>query len=184
MQQNFTTLGLKLKRHKLSYSYNEKDKALEIGKSLNKNKQLIMGIILLIITLVLLFVGGTLLSSVNPVIRKYILIVLIIPTGSFGIKMIWNFITLSKGNKGNKKFTKEAILIEKGKNTLEFPIHKISDIDFKIENNTNDIFEGNIFLIDLEGNKVNLLTLIDDDNKFLKNDLKFISDTIKEHIGK
>jgi len=39
MQQKLNTLGLKLKRHKLSYSYDEKDKILEIGKSLNKNKK-------------------------------------------------------------------------------------------------------------------------------------------------
>jgi len=184
MQKNFNALGLKLKRHKLSYSYNENNQSLQIGKSLNKNKTLILGIILILITLVILFLGGALLSGVNRIVRKYTIILVILPTGSLGVKMIYDYISLSKGNNGNKTFTKDGISIEDGQTKTKFPINNISDIDFKIENDEKDTFEGSVFLIDTDNNNVKLLTLIDNNYKFLKNDLNFITNTIKEHIGK
>ncbi|RIV68259.1 hypothetical protein [Flagellimonas aequoris] len=179
------TFRLKLKRYNIHFQYNENLNQIEIGKSLNNNRKLILGIVLLSVGLVLFIVATGLLLDIGPSSKLTKKLFLLIPIGVMylGGAEIFKYIKLKKNNK-RKIISPTSIIIQEGEET-HIKKEQISDLDYFIEN-VEDTGEpvGSLYLLTKPSNeKIILLTLYDKDYKYLKNDLIFLKDSIKEYMG-
>ncbi len=167
------TLKLKLDKHQINFDFDESKSELSFGKSYNLTSKWITGILIIIACF---FVAG-LPSRLNLPMAQLMKIIFIL-LSSIGFGIIANAIRKGKNNKYVKKFSKDSLKLVSKKDITEFTNDDISEIDYLIKKN-RDNFTGTIEVKTKNKGKYQILTITEKEQKYLKNDLEYIVEIIK-----
>ncbi len=180
-QMSTSILESKLKRHKISYS-NENGK-ITIGKAKNDVPTLIglvalpiiagIGISLLLILNNIEFIGAN---------RGKIIvgIIILVGTGLFNLSRI----RIKKQSNSNLKTLDYRIIRVKNEfGEFVFDSENIMDFEYFAEEINEETFEGNLYLVDSDKRKHQILGFDDENEKYVLNDLQWFSDYLKKHVG-
>ncbi|MCX7549962.1 hypothetical protein [Xanthomarina sp. F2636L] len=174
---NTSILESKLKRHKISYS-NENGKII-IGKSKTDYGTLI-GLVILPIVAAL---GICLFMLINNAeFRGKIIagIIFLFGTGFFSYSRIRS---KKQSNDNLKKLEHKVIKIKNDFGEYIFDSRNIKDFEYFAEQIAEETYEGNLYLIDTEERKHQILGFDDENEKYVLNDLKWFSEYLMNHVG-
>lgn len=167
------TLELKFKRHKLSFSFDAQSQTIIIGKSKNTNQKLILGVA----SLVLAGISLILLIVLNIPMGRLINYILSGGLFIFGLKQLNDYYSL-RNNKATKIITKDAINI--GDNL--YTKGDIDTIDFLVTSDDHGNSTG-VLSIKTGGKNIPLVTILDEDYRFVKSDLNFLKELILDFMS-
>lgn len=182
--KNLQTLTPKLKRHKIQFFYNENLNQIEIGKSLNKYKRILWATVLLSLGIVLFIYSIHLFASSGRggiSIKKFLLA---IPIGLIylGGMEIYKYIKLTRNSK-RKIISPNSIIIQEGEEKT-IPKDEIVKLDYFFDGHDSGESAGILYILTKDSNeKIFLLTLYDKDHTYLKDDLIFLKNTLKEYMN-
>ena len=183
--KDLNTFKSKLKRYKIQFLYNENLNQIEIGKSLDKNRKLILGIVLLAIGLILFFLATSFLFDLGRTGKLTKRLFLIIPVGVLylGGAEIFKYLKLKKNN-NRKIISPSSIIIQENQET-HIKKEQIIDLNYFIENVEDSVEPvGSLYLSTSDSSeKIILLTLFGEDYKYLKDDLNFLREGLKDYMG-
>lgn len=167
-------LELKLKRYKISFYYKKDTEEIIIGKSTNLNQKLIIGIIftsLAIISLLsIIFLRIPYGRIINYILSGGL--------GAFGLKKIYEHYSL-------KENSKEKIISEKGISidNVFYPKEELLEIGSKMEFDEEAGHFGYLY-IQTYRRKEKIITIFNQDYKFLKDDLTYFKKFFIEYLEK
>ena len=167
------TLKLKLDKHEINFDYDESKPELSFGKSYNLASKWILGTIIVIAC----FFAAGLPSRLNLPMAQLIKIIFIL-LSSVGFGIIANAIRKGKNNKFIKKFSENSLKLVSKKGITEFRNDDIIEINYTIKKN-RDNFTGTIEVTTKTKDKYQILTITEKEQKYLKNDLEYIIEIIK-----
>jgi hypothetical protein len=173
---NTSILESKLKRHRISYS-NENGKII-IGKS-KADYGTLIGLVILPIVAAL---GICLFMFINDVeFRGKIIagIILLFGTGFFSYSRIR---AKKQSNDNLKTLDHKAIKIKNDFGEYTFDAKSIKDFEYSAEQIGEETYEGNLYLIDNEERKHQILGFDDENEKYVLNDLKWFSEYLMNHV--
>lgn len=172
-RRRINTLELKFKRHKINFDYDSKNEIIVFGKSKNKNEKLIMGIgaiaLAIISLLMLIFFEIPMGRLINYIVSGSLCV--------FGLKQLADFYSL-RANNETKILTKNSIQISDS----SYLKQNIKSIDFEVLSEDNGDSTGILSILTNEG-KISLVTILDEDYKFVKNDMKFLKELILDFMN-
>ncbi|WP_417238782.1 hypothetical protein [Bizionia sp.] len=173
---NTSVLESKLKRHKISYS-NDNGKII-IGKSKTDFGTLI-GLVLLPIIAAL---GISIFMFINNAEYRGKIIAAIIFLFGTGF---YNYSRTRSKKQSNNNFIlleDKAIKVKNDFGAYILDLKNIIDFEYTIEQIDEETFEGNLYLIDNEERKHQILGFDDEDEKYVLNDLKWFSEYLINHV--
>lgn len=177
---NLYSLKMKLDRHKISYSLSDDNKSIQIGKAGIGLTQWITTVILpfsAALIIILLIAAG-----IIPVIKRLTSILFAVPIG-YGIFSLFMISKKRKSNKNIKFISQGLVKIRIDEVEESFETDRIKSIDYNIDHHNEGVKEGALYLVDSEGRKHKLLGILDEEKKYLENDLNYIRDYFKMLIG-
>lgn len=173
-------LECKLKRHKISYS-NENGKII-IGKPKIDYGTLIglvafpiiagIGISLLMILNNIEFIGAN---------RRKIIagIIFLFGTGFFNLSRLK---TKKQANNNLKTLDHKTIKVKNEFGQYNFDSKNIKYFEYLVEQIDEETYEGNLYLIDKEDRKHQVLGFDDENEKYVLDDLKWFSEYLMNHV--
>ncbi len=174
-------LESKLKRHKISYSNN--NGVIVIGKPKIDYITLI-GLIIIPIAFAVV-IGIFLLQNNNDIVRlnrgKFVVaIVFFFGTGYFNLSRL-----KSKKNSNNnlKIIHNKSIKIKNDFGENIFNSKNINDFEYIVKKVDEGVYEGNLYLIDKNEQRHQILGFDDDSEKYALNDLKWFAEYFIKQIG-
>ncbi|WP_417201095.1 hypothetical protein [Bizionia sp.] len=173
---NTSVLESKLKRHKISYS-NDNGKII-IGKSKTDFGTLI-GLVLLPIIAAL---GISIFMLINNAEYRGKIITAIIFLFGTGF---YNYSRTRSKKQSNNNFIlleDKAIIVKNDFGAYILDLKNIIGFEYTIEQIDEETFEGNLYLIDNEERKHQILGFDDEDEKYVLNDLKWFSEYLINHV--
>ncbi|MFC5196565.1 hypothetical protein ACFPH8_14580 [Bizionia hallyeonensis] len=173
---NTSVLESKLKRHKISYS-NDNGKII-IGKSKTDFGTLI-GLVLLPIIAAL---GISIFMLINNAEYRGKIIAAIIFLFGTGF---YNYSRTRSKKQSNNNFIlleDKAIKVKNDFGAYILDLKNIIDFEYTIEQIDEETFEGNLYLIDNEERKHQILGFDDEDEKYVLNDLKWFSKYLIKYV--
>ena len=180
MQIRTSILESKLKRHKISYAY-ENGKII-IGKSKIDYATLIglvafpiiagIGICLLLILNNIEFIG----SNRGKIIAG---ILFLFGTGFFNLSRT---ITKKQANDNLKTLDLKTIKVKNEFGQYNFDSNNIKNFEYSVAEINQETFEGNLYLIDKEDRKHQILGFDDENEKYVLDDLKWFSQYLMNHV--
>ena len=173
---NTSILESKLKRYKISYS-NENGKIV-IGKPKTDYGTLI-GLVILPVVLAL---GICLFMFINNVeFRGKIIagIIFLFGTGFFSYSRIK---AKKQSNENLKTLDHKVIKIKNDFGEYTFDSKNIKDFEYFAEQIDEETYEGNLYLIDKEERKHQILGFDDENEKYVLNDLRWFSEYLINHV--
>ncbi|MFS4484406.1 hypothetical protein ACKGJY_15435 [Hyunsoonleella sp. 2307UL5-6] len=173
-------LESKLKRHKISYS-NENGKIV-IGKPKTDYGTLIglvalpiiggIGICLLMILNNIEFIG----ANRGKIIAG---IIFLFGTGFFNLSRIR---AKKQSNDNLKTLDYKVIKVKNEFGEYTFDSKNIKDFEYSAEQIDEETYEGNLYLIDNEERRHQILGFDDENEKYVLNDLKWFSEYLMKHV--
>jgi hypothetical protein len=173
---NTSILESKLKRHKVSYS-NENGKII-IGKAKTDYGTLI-GLVILPIVAAL---GICLFMIINNAeFRGKIIagIIFLFGTGYFNYSRIR---AKKQSNDNLKTLDYKTIKVKNDFGEYIFDSKSIKDFEYSVEQIDDETYEGNLYLIDKEERKHQIIGFDDENEKYVLNDLKWFSEYLINHV--
>jgi hypothetical protein len=165
-----------LKRHKVSYS-NENGKII-IGKAKTDYGTLI-GLVILPIVAAL---GICLFMIINNAeFRGKIIagIIFLFGTGYFNYSRIR---AKKQSNDNLKTLDYKTIKVKNDFGEYIFDSKSIKDFEYSVEQIDDETYEGNLYLIDKEERKHQIIGFDDENEKYVLNDLKWFSEYLINHV--
>lgn len=168
---NLYTVKLKLKRHKIKFIELEGNNAIQLGGATIKGSHFILNVIIplgfSITTIILMF------TQIIPPTLKFIWYVV-------GVAIVYGFTNLAAlffklaNNKNVKKIEPGKVSIISDGKSIEVAAEQLRDLTYEIERSENDIVtKGKLFLFDLDNRKHNLLTIVENEGKYIEEDLVY-----------
>lgn len=173
-------LESKLKRYKISYS-NEKG-SIKISTSRIDYPTLIGLVILPIagaVGIMLLLFWNKTLSETYP-IKTSLIAIFLLSGGLFYLRRIKKN---KAANNSLKILENNIIKIKSKKGEFIFNSNNIKDFECSIDQLRVDLFEGNLYLIDLNDEKHQLLGVRGEKSSYILNDLKWFAEFFIDHIN-
>jgi hypothetical protein len=176
---NTSILESKLKRHKIVHT--NQNGTIIIGKPKTDYLTLIglvafpiiaaIGISTLLIQDNFEFIGGN--------IRKIIaVIVLLFGAGIFNFSRVKS---KKQSNENLKILDQNVIKVESEIGKYTFDSKSIKEFEYSVIQISEEIYEGNLYLIDTSNRKHQILGFDDDNEKYVLNDLKWFSEYLTKH---
>ncbi|HLV92052.1 MAG TPA: hypothetical protein VKX34_02930 [Aequorivita sp.] len=179
-KSSLNLLESKLKRYKISYR-NEKG-TIKIGTSRIDYPTLIGLVILPIagaVGIILLLCWNKTLSETYP-IKTSLIAIFLLSGGLFYLRRIKKN---KAANNSLKILENNIIKIKSKKGEFLFNSNSIKDFECSIDQLRVDLFEGNLYLIDFNDEKHQLLGIRGEDSKYILNDLKWFSEFFINYIN-
>jgi len=173
-------LESKLKRLKISFS--KENGRIIIGKS-KIDYTILIG---LIIFPILVTVGALLFYQISePEVKEAYdtkIFGFIIFIFSIAVVNIVRMSTKMKANKTLKILGDNYISLKTKEASQRFDIENIIDFKYTMKELENEIFHGNLFLIDAQNQKHLILGFDGENEQYLSDDLQWFSDYLKKHV--
>jgi hypothetical protein len=99
-----------------------------------------------------------------------------------GIVNGFRMLNKSKANKMRKILGHKTIKIQTKETILNFDANNIKDFEHTLVRTDNEIFAGNLFLVDTNNIKHLILGFDDDNEQYVLDDLFWFSDFFKKHV--
>ena len=178
---NTTVLEAKLKRHKISYS-NENGKIV-IGKP-KTDLATIIGLIILPIAAgigicLMIILNNIDFSGANSG-RIIAGIIFFFGTGFFYFSRLRS---KKQANDNLKTLDHKVIKVKNEFGEFTFDSTNIENFEFSVEQIDEETFEGNLYLVDHEQRRHQILGFDDETEQYVLNDLKWFSEFFMTHVG-
>ena len=171
-ESNFKILKLKLNRYKIAFDYNVDSGNITLGKAQNMNQKLILGILGLSLAVISLLT----IVFLNIPYGRIVNYVVSGGMGFYGTKKLYEYF--------NIKETSEEKTIHTNGITIEnqfYPCDEILDINYEIEFVEDGNSIGQLYVTTIK-KREKIITLIEKEYNYLKNDLEFLKTSIIEHL--
>lgn len=179
---NTSTFLLESKLKRLKISFAKENGNIVIGKS----KIDLVALIVLIFFPIALATGAIVFMSTSELDfsgsgggKIWALIIFLF---AVGIVNGFRLMNKSKANKLRKILGHKTIKIQTKETILSFDANNIKDFEHTITQVDNEIFAGNLFLVDTNNNKHLLLGFDDENEQYVLDDLFWFSDYFKKHV--
>lgn len=178
--QNLSILQSKLKRHKINHTV--ENNTVTIG-SAKKDYftfwvlgvfPLAVGVLFLIYTLS----QGLLISSFGAKVG-----VAIIGLASMGVFNLNRLKSKKTSNNNEKVISDNCIILRDAFGEHTFTAQDIYGFHYQVEQITNEVYEGNMYLIDSQERAHQLLGFDDEHESYVINDLKWFADYFSSHFN-
>lgn len=180
---NQYTFEMKMKRHKLSYSYSNDNQALTLGKATTS----IITTIPKVIVPLLIGIAALLIVIFVPLYVKLFYLLVIgaaVATIGYSFGIIVMVMTHKKSNKLARHLSRGRITLEsKNKSPRHFELNDIRTLLAKVTRNNESGVAGVVQFQDNNGEFHDLVGIIDKDKFKLEEDLKYIRDYLAMFIG-
>lgn len=189
IQNEINLFELKLKRYRINF-YKHKQQLIIKKSSIDLQQlliyftvPLILGISIIIGVLLFFFIYGIYLPRMKIIFAVYILGFL---SGSALISFAYaSFFRIQKKKKENhasKILYNRKLIFETEKNETTYDFENVTTIKNSIEIHDDNIFMGNVFLVDKEGNQITILSLEGFESNFLRDDLVWFEKFFKKYL--
>lgn len=172
--ENFV-LEQKLKRLKISYT--NENKKIIIGKS-KVDYFMLLGLIIL--PLLSFFVVLFFLINYSYFSGKGIALLLFL--GSSFLFYTKRYISKNNNNLAIKRLDNHSIIFEDSSNQKKFNKSNTKEFKYKINEISEDTFEGVLLLTDIHNNHYTILAFDDENEQYLHNDLNWFIDYFSKYI--
>lgn len=180
--KNFETtiLQSKLKRHKISYTA-EYGKII-IGKS-KADLTTIIGLILFPI-LAALIISVLLISNKVEIFEHnftkiIVAITVLLGIGMFNLKRV---LAKIRANNTIKTLDYKSIKIKRGNDVLTFNSKNIDGFAYNVSQIKDDVFEANLYLVDIDLNKHQILGFDESNEQYANDDLEWFIQFLIKHL--
>ncbi|MBI6120117.1 hypothetical protein [Salegentibacter maritimus] len=173
---NTSILESKLKRHKISYS--KENEKIIIGKAKTDYGTLI-GLAILPIIAALGICSFIILNNGEFKGKIIAGIIFLFGVGFFNLSRIR---TKKESNDNLKTLDNKVIKVKNDFGEYIFDSKNIKDFEYSAEQIDDETYEGNLYLIDNEERKHQILGFDDENEKYVLNDLKWFSEYLINHV--
>ena len=173
---NTSILESKLKRHKISYS--KENGKIIIGKAKTDYGTLI-GLAILPIIAALGICSFIILNNGEFRVKIIAGIIFLFGVGFFNLSRIR---TKKESNDNLKTLDNKVIKVKNDFGEYIFDSKNIKDFEYSAEQIDDETYEGNLYLIDNEERKHQILGFDDENEKYVLNDLKWFSEYLINHV--